>query len=63
VGRAQPGTVKFRFRMSIRPRAGSDDRRIWDYVYNGMLHSVVKNRAETNGLARRTLNLSKACQG
>ncbi|WP_133116457.1 hypothetical protein [Amycolatopsis antarctica] len=37
-----------------------DDRRIWDYVYNGLLHSVVNNRADTNALARRTLGLPKA---
>ena len=34
-----------------------DDRRIWDLVYNGILHSVVKSGADTNQLARGTLNL------
>ena len=34
-----------------------DDRRIWDLTYNGILHSAVKNGAETNQLARGTLNL------
>jgi GMP synthase PP-ATPase subunit len=34
-----------------------DDRRIWDLTYNGILHSVVNNAAETNHLARGTLRL------
>ena len=34
-----------------------DDRRIWDLLYNGILHSVVINGAETNQLARGTLKL------
>ncbi|WP_156096154.1 hypothetical protein [Amycolatopsis jejuensis] len=34
-----------------------DDRRIWDLTYNGILHSIVKNGADSNQLARGTLNL------
>ena len=34
-----------------------DDRRIWDLAYNGILHSVVGNRADTNQLARKSLRL------
>lgn len=34
-----------------------DDRRIWDLTYNGILHSVIKNGADTNQLARGTLRL------
>jgi len=34
-----------------------DDRRIWDLAYNGILHSVVKNGADTNQLARKSLKL------
>ena len=37
-----------------------DDRRIWDLAYNGILHSIVDNRAETNQLARGTLKLPRA---
>lgn len=47
-----------KIRTGLPPRL-QDDRRIWDYVYNGLLHSVVKNRADTNALARRTLGLPK----
>lgn len=36
-----------------------DDRRIWDLTYNGILHSVVNNRADTNQLARSALKLPK----
>jgi len=34
-----------------------DDRRIWDLAYNGILHSVVGNGADTNQLARKSLKL------
>ncbi|MEC3980399.1 hypothetical protein [Amycolatopsis sp. H20-H5] len=37
-----------------------DDRRIWDLVYNGILHSVVKNAADTNQLARGSLKLPES---
>ena len=36
-----------------------DDRRIWDLAYNGILHSVVGNSADTNQLARKSLKLPK----
>lgn len=33
------------------------DRRLWDLVYNGILHSVIAGGAETNGAAHLNLHL------
>jgi hypothetical protein len=33
------------------------DRRLWDLVYNGILHSVIAGGAETNGAAHLHLHL------
>ncbi|WP_246134805.1 hypothetical protein [Prauserella rugosa] len=44
---------------SIRPRIGTLElnHRLWDLVYNGILHSVHVNGAETNKRAREYLQL------
>lgn len=34
-----------------------ENQELWDLVYNGILHSVVNNKAETNALARRAFKL------
>jgi hypothetical protein len=34
-----------------------ENPRLWDLVYNGILHSVYVNQAEANSLARKTLHL------
>jgi hypothetical protein len=35
------------------------NQRLWDLLYNGILHSVVADGAETNWIARRALKLPK----
>lgn len=35
------------------------DRRMWDYIYNGILHSVVLNNAETNNTLHRAFKVPR----
>lgn len=44
-------------RVSISLNTVQENQDLWDFVYNGILHSVVNGNAETNALARRSLKL------
>jgi hypothetical protein len=46
-------------KMNIKLLTAQENQELWDLVYNGIRHSVIDGRAETNGLARRALRLPK----
>lgn len=46
-------------KMQVSVTLLQSDRQIWDLTYNGILHSAIKNGAETNQLARGTLKLPR----
>lgn len=43
--------------MSLAVSALQEDQLVWDLVYNGVLHSVIANGAETNGQLHRYLRV------
>lgn len=46
-------------RVTISSRDLQADRRIWDYAYNGIVHSVIVGRAHTNGLLHSALDIPR----
>lgn len=44
-------------RLSIAVSALQEDQRMWDLVYNGVLHSVIAGGAEANGQLHRYLRV------
>lgn len=45
--------------LSVKLTDIQENHRLWDLVYNGILHSVYSGRARTNQLARETLRLQE----
>ncbi|MGH3914378.1 MAG: hypothetical protein ACRDTC_13395 [Pseudonocardiaceae bacterium] len=50
-------------RIRISNHDLQEDRRVWDLVRKGIVHSVIAEGAETNGLLHRAFNIPRPTPG